>query len=80
MDSTDGSSTFQTLAGALAGGLSAYYDSQNTQPVYVTQPTPQTAYGVAGTGQNAPGTVGGLSPTVLLVGVVALVAFFALKK
>jgi len=72
---------FQSLAGALNGGLSAYYDSQNTQPVYVTQPTPQTSYGVAGVGQATPaGTIAGLSPTVLLVGVAVVVAVLFLKK
>jgi hypothetical protein len=79
MDQTDsGSNTFQTLASVLAGGLGAYVDSQNQQPVYVTQPTPQTQYGVQGQNQNT-GTIAGLSPMVLLL-VVGVVAFIALKK
>lgn len=71
----------QTLAGALTGGLSAYYDAQNTQPVYVAQPTPQTAYGVAGVGQpSVAGGVGGLSPTMLLILGAVVVAVLFLKK
>jgi hypothetical protein len=79
MDQTDSSgSVFQTLAGALAGGISGYYDSQQTQPVYVVQPTPQTQYGVAGTNQNT-GTIAGIPPLYLLIGV-GLVAFLLLRK
>ena len=79
-DSSDSSATvFQTLAGAFSGGLSAYYDAQNTAPVYVTQPTPQTAYGYAGTGQYTPASGAGISPMLLLVGI-AVVAVLILKK
>jgi hypothetical protein len=79
MDQTDNTgSIFQTLAGALAGGISGYYDSQQTSPVYVTQPTPQTQYGTAGVNQNA-GTIAGINP-MLLLGGVALVLFLVLRK
>ena len=81
MDSTDSGSTFQTLAGVLAGGLAGYVDSQNQQPFYATQPTPQTQYGVQGTGQTTgSGSIAGLSPTVLVIAVVAVAAIFLLKK
>jgi hypothetical protein len=79
MDNTDSAgSVFQTLAGALAGGISGYYDAQQTQPVYVTQPQQQTQYGVAGVNQNA-GTIAGIPPMVLLLGV-GLVIFLVLRK
>lgn len=74
-------STLQTLASVLSGGLQGYVDSQNQQPVYVTAPTPQTAYGYAGQGQNTPAQavgVFGIPPAFLLVGAVAL--FFFMKK
>lgn len=84
MDPTqNGPSTFQTIASVLAGGLGGYVDAQNQQPVYVQTPAVQTQYGYAGVGQATPstsGTIGGLSPTVLLLGVVAVVAVFMLKK
>lgn len=79
-DQTDNTgSVFQTLAGALAGGISGYYDSQQTSPVYVTQPQQQTQYGVAGVNQNAAGTIAGINPLVLLAGV-AVVLFIVLRK
>jgi hypothetical protein len=79
MESTDSTgSVFQTLAGALAGGISGYYDSQQTSPVYVTQPQPQTQYGQAGVNQNT-GTIAGVNPLVLLAGV-AVVLFLVLRK
>jgi hypothetical protein len=80
MGDDSSSSTFQTLASVLAGGLSGYVDSQNQQPVYVQQVQPQTQYGYAGQGQNTPGVAGGfnLSPTVLIIG--AVLAFVLLRK
>jgi hypothetical protein len=77
----NGNSTLQTLASVLSGGLQGYVDSQNQQPVYVTAPNQQTAYGYAGQGQTTPaGSVGvfGIPPAFLLLGAVAL--FFFLKK
>lgn len=73
---------WQTLASVLAGGLGGYVDAQNNQPVYVQTPAPQTAFGYAGVGQTTPTTssLGGLSPTVLLVGVIVVAAVFMLKK
>jgi len=83
MDPTQsGPSGWQTLASVLAGGLGGYVDAQNQQPVYVQTPAPQTQYGYAGVGQSTPTTssLGGLSPTVLLVGVIVIAAVFMLKK
>jgi hypothetical protein len=83
MDPSSGSSsTFQTLAGVLAGGLAGYVDSQNQQPFYASQPAPQTQYGLQGTGQTVgvQGSVAGISPTVLVIGVVVVVAILFLKK
>jgi hypothetical protein len=76
-DST--SSTLQTLASVFAGGLQGYVDSQNQQPVYVTAPSQQTAYGYAGqpSSSTAAASVTG-SPIMLLV--LALGAFLLLKK
>jgi hypothetical protein len=78
----DQNSTLQTLAAVLSGGLQGYVDSQNQQPVYVTAPSPQTAYGYAGQGQSTPAAsavgVFGIPPAFLLVGAVAL--FFFMKK
>lgn len=82
MDPSQNQSTFQTLASVLAGGLAGYVDSQNQQPFYATQPTPQTQYGVQGTAQTtglASLTSGGNS-TLLIVGVVVVVAVLLLKK
>lgn len=83
MDPTsDGSSTFQTLAGVLAGGLAGYVDSQNQQPFYATQPAPQTQFGLQGSGQTT-GTGllgGGSNSTLLIIGVVVVAAVFFLKK
>lgn len=84
MDPTDSSgdtSTWQTLASVLAGGLGGLVDAQNHQPVYVQTPAPQTAYGYAGVGQSTPvaASFGGINP-VLLVLAVGATAFFAFKK
>ena len=76
----DSSSIFQSLAGALSGGLSAYYDAQNTAPVYATVPQPGTAYGIAGTAQATPAASSGISPTMLLVLGAVVVAVLFLKK
>jgi hypothetical protein len=79
-DSTDSSSTFQTLASVLAGGLSGYVDAQHG--FYAQQPLPQTGYGYAGTAQPTPSGSflgGSVSPIVLLV-VVGAFAFLLLKK
>lgn len=74
-------STWQTLASVFAGGLGGYVDAQNHQPVYVATPAPQTQYGYAGIAQSTPtNSLGGLSPTVLLVGVIVVAAVFMLKK
>jgi hypothetical protein len=76
------SNTFQTLASVLAGGLAGYVDAQNSQPVAVVAPTPQTAFGFAGAGQATPsgltGTLTGSPAMLLLVG--ALVIYFVMKK
>jgi hypothetical protein len=79
-DDSSGQSTLQTLASVFAGGLQGYVDSQNQQPVYVTAPSPQTAYGYAGQPSSATGATGAftLSPVMLLV--LAAGAFFLLKK
>jgi hypothetical protein len=72
----DSSSGLQTLASVLAGGLAGYVDSQNSQPITVTSPTPQTAYGVAGTGQGTPAATAmpsWLLPVVILGAVLLLV-------
>lgn len=83
MDPTQsGSSTFQTLASVLAGGLAGYVDAQNNQPVAVVAPSPQTQYGYAGTGQTTPTGIGATlsgSPIFLLV-IVGVVALLVLKK
>jgi hypothetical protein len=79
MGDSDTNSTLQTLASVFAGGLQGLVDSQNNQPVYVTAPSPQTAYGYAGQPSSA-GAAGalGLSPVMLLV--LAVGAFLLLKK
>lgn len=83
MDPTQtGSSTFQTLASVLAGGLAGYVDAQNNQPVAVVAPSPSTAYGYAGAGQPTPSglaaTVSG-SPVFLLV-IVGVVVYLIAKR
>jgi len=85
MDPTQSGSNWQTLASVLAGGLAGYVDAQNNQPVTAVQPLPQTAYGYQGTAQPTPTSglgsmfAGGSAP-LLLLGALALVAIFALKK
>jgi hypothetical protein len=78
-DGTDSSSGLQTLASVLAGGLAGYVDAQNSQPVTVTAPSQQTAYGYAGYGQATPSAAASAAPSwlipVVLIGVVALLLF-----
>lgn len=73
------SSTWQTLAGALAGGLQGYVDSQGGG-FAVTQPTPQTAYGYAGYQQPTAAGSNGLPSWVIPVALVAVVAVLLFKK
>ena len=87
MDDSDyssygGSSTAATLASVLAGGLAGYFDSQNNQPVTVTTPAPQTAYGYAGYGQYTPASSSAtvISPTVLLLAALVVGVVIVLKK
>ncbi|MGH9483757.1 MAG: hypothetical protein ACRD1F_01765 [Terriglobales bacterium] len=79
------SSTLQSLAGALTGGLMGYVDSQNGQPITATLPGYQTAYGYAGVGQPTPlasasASIAGISPTVLVIGVVLVAAFMFMRR
>ena len=77
---SDGSSdTWQTLASVLAGGLAGYVDAQNSQPVTVQQPLPQTAYGYAGTGQSSVAAKATF-PTWVPYAALALAAIFLLRK
>lgn len=80
MDDSDGGSTWQTLSSVLAGGLAGYVDSQNNQPVYVAQPTPNTAYGTAGATQATPATASASAPNWMLIAGVAVVAFLLLRR
>jgi hypothetical protein len=84
MDPTQSGNNWQTLASVLAGGLAGYVDAQNNQPVTAVQPLPQTAYGYQGTAQATPTSaafgLGGGHSTLLLLGVVAVVAIIALKN
>ena len=82
MDDSSSGSSWQTLASVLAGGLGGYVDSQNNQPVYVAQPTPNTAYGAAGYAQATPAASSGsaTAPSWLLYAGVAVVAFMLLRK
>lgn len=80
MGEDDSSSTFQTLASVFAGGLQGYVDSQNQQPVYVTAPSQQTAYGYAGQPSSVTGSTGGLSLSPVMLLGLAVVAFLLLKK
>ena len=81
-DSGDsGGINWQTLAGALAGGLAGAVDAQNQQPVFVAQPSPQTAYGYAGQGQVTPSTTASAqAPGWLWIAGLAVIAFFVLRK
>lgn len=76
-------STLQNLASALTGGIAGYIDSQQGQPITATVPLPQTAYGYAGVAQPTPtatASVSGISPTVLMIGAVAVVALLMLRR
>ena len=83
-NSSGGSSTANTLADVFAGALTGYVDAQNQQPVYVTQPVPNTAYGFSGAGQITPGNslaanIQGRS-TFVMLGIIAVVALLILRR
>lgn len=75
-------STAGSLADIFAGALSGYVDSQNNQPVYVAQPTPGTAFGIAGVGQTTPAaSVSSLtSSPYLILGIVGVVVAVVLLR
>lgn len=77
---SDSGSVYQTLASVLAGGFQGYVDAQNQQPVYITAPAPQTAFGYQGVANNTGGVAGRftLSPVMLLG--LGVVAFLLLKR
>ncbi|MGH7122413.1 MAG: hypothetical protein ACREFP_26065 [Acetobacteraceae bacterium] len=79
---TSTGSTASELGSILAGASLGYIDSQNNQPVTITEPVPGTAYGLAGTGQvtASTSTIAGLSPTMLLLGLGLVVAVVLLRR
>jgi hypothetical protein len=78
------SSTGNTLADIFAGALTGYVDAQNQQPVYVTQPVPNTAFGFSGIGQPTPANSLaaslGNSSGLLMLGLLAVVAVVLLRR
>jgi len=77
---SSGGGGWQTLADALAGGISAYADAQAAHVYATTQPTPRTPWGVAGLGNyGTAGNRGGISPMLLIAGV-AIIAVLLLRR
>lgn len=68
-------------AQVLLAGVSGAIDSQLPHPYTVATPVYNTAGGVAGQGQGArPGTIGGMSPLMLLLVIAAIAAVVLLVK
>lgn len=80
MDDSSNASTFQSLAGALAGGLAGYLDAQNSQPITVTAPAPQTAYGYAGVNQGTPTSASAMPSWLIPVALIGVVLLLVLRK